>query len=235
MDDFLEQLREIHRELRKIHNRLYEIIVLPDVFDKGLAMSALTELQALGARIDAVTAALPADVATAVAAQKAADAQAVTDAQNALAALQAQNASDEAALEAEITTLTDKVAALETAAGVPGPTGGTGPTGATGPTGGATGPTGGATGPTGGATGPTGPALSVEPTSISSAVGAALSGTITASGGTAPYAFSSSLADVSVDASGTLTGTPAAAETGTITVTDSSTPPQTASVSVTIA
>ena len=53
-------------------------------------------------------------------------------------------------------------------------------------------------------------------------MGAAISTTLTVSCGTAPYAYASNLADVSVDASGVVTGTPAAAETGAITVTDAS-------------
>ena len=65
-------------------------------------------------------------------------------------------------------------------------------------------------------------ALAVNPTAITGAVGAAISTTLTVSGGTAPYAYASNLADVSVDASGVVTGTPAAAETGAITVTDAS-------------
>lgn len=65
------------------------------------------------------------------------------------------------------------------------------------------------------------PALAVSPSSITGAVGAGLTATLSATGGTAPYSFSSSLADVTVDANGAVSGTPAAAETGTITVTDS--------------
>lgn len=209
MDEFFDELRAIHHEIRKIHARLVEIILFP-VFQKELALSALTELQALGARIDAVTAALPTDIATAVAAQAAADQTAITTAQNALSALQAQNASDAAALETEITTLTAKVAALETVAGIPQPTPAPTPT-------------------------PTPTALAVSPASISSGPGAAIAVALVASGGTAPYSFASNLADVTVDASGNVAGTPAAVETGAITVTDSSTPPETADVPVTIA
>jgi hypothetical protein len=71
--------------------------------------------------------------------------------------------------------------------------------------------------------------LSVSPTSLTSAVGATISDTLTVAGGTEPYAAVSSLADVSVSVSGTsvsVSGTPGAAETGTITISDaaSSTP-----------
>lgn len=79
------------------------------------------------------------------------------------------------------------------------------------------------------------PSLSVSPGTLGLAVGAAVTGQLSVSGGTAPYSFVSSLADVTVDSSGNLGGTPAAAETGTITVTDSSTPPLTADVPVSVA
>jgi hypothetical protein len=77
-------------------------------------------------------------------------------------------------------------------------------------------------------------ALSVSPASITGTAGTAITGTLSVTGGTAPYTFTSSLADISVDASGNLVGTPAAAEAGTITVTDSASTHATASVSVTI-
>jgi hypothetical protein len=79
------------------------------------------------------------------------------------------------------------------------------------------------------------PALAVSPASVASGVGQSISTTLVPSGGTAPYTFSSSLADVTVNAGGEVSGAPTSAETGTITVTDSSTPPQTATVAVTIA
>ncbi len=77
-------------------------------------------------------------------------------------------------------------------------------------------------------------ALSVSPASITGSVGAALTGTLSVTGGTAPYTFSSDLADVTVDNSGNYSGTPAAAENGTIRVNDSATPPGLFKVPVTI-
>jgi large repetitive protein len=120
-DDTADELRHIGREIHRIHDDLVALLLIPSEFDqfkKELAMSAITELKALGVRVDAVTALLPVDIATAVATQKAADATALTAAQDALSALQASDAADATALEAEITTLTAKIAALETAAGV---------------------------------------------------------------------------------------------------------------------
>lgn len=67
--------------------------------------------------------------------------------------------------------------------------------------------------------------LTVSPPSLSGAVGQLLAGTLSVTGGTAPYTFSSDLADVTVDGSGNYAGTPAAAENGTIRVNDSATPP----------
>jgi hypothetical protein len=66
-------------------------------------------------------------------------------------------------------------------------------------------------------------------------VGQSISAQIVASGGTPPYTYASGLGDVTVTATGEVAGAPAAAETGAIAVTDSSTPPQSAEVSVTIA
>lgn len=83
------------------------------------------------------------------------------------------------------------------------------------------------------ATGSTG-ALTVNPASISSPAGSAISQTLTPSGGDPPYTFTSSLADVTVDGSGNVTGTPAAAESGEITVADSASPANTATVAVSI-
>lgn len=104
-----DDTRHIKHEIGRIHEILWALVILiPNPFERELAMSALTDLQALGVRIDAVTAALPTDVATAVAAQKATD-----DAAN---AANVQELSD---ITAEVTTLTAKVVALETAAGVP--------------------------------------------------------------------------------------------------------------------
>jgi len=66
--------------------------------------------------------------------------------------------------------------------------------------------------------------LAVSPSSITGTVGATLSQTLAVTGGTAPFTFASSLADVTVSATGDVGGTPAAAEMGEITVTDSATP-----------
>ena len=76
--------------------------------------------------------------------------------------------------------------------------------------------------------------LTVSPASISSAHGVAINQRLSVSGGTAPYTFASSLADVHVDATGNVTGTPANAESGAIAVHDSSSPAETASAAVTI-
>lgn len=81
---------------------------------------------------------------------------------------------------------------------------------------------------------PTPEPITVSPDAISGTAGQGVTATLSVSGGTSPYEFSSDLSDISVDASGNVSGTPAAAETGTITVTDSSSPALTASVSVTI-
>jgi len=70
-------------------------------------MTIATDLDAIGVRIDAVTAATPVDIANAVSAQKATD-----DAAN------AANVQELADAGAAVTSLTAKVAALETAAGV---------------------------------------------------------------------------------------------------------------------
>lgn len=115
--DIVHELRKVRHEIRRIHRRLVEILLNPE-FELELAMTAISELQALGVRVDAVTALLPVDIAAAVATQKAADATALTAAQTALSTLQASDATDATALEAKITTLTAKIAALETAAGV---------------------------------------------------------------------------------------------------------------------
>jgi hypothetical protein len=64
-------------------------------------------------------------------------------------------------------------------------------------------------------------ALSVSPTSIAGAAGIASNQSLSVSGGTPPYSFVSSLADVAVDIVGGVTIAPDAARTGTITVTDS--------------
>ena len=198
------ELHRIRHDFHRLHHDLFELlegVITHNLPLEGLAiMSALDDLKALGVRIDAVTAALPADIATAVQAQKDADAAAVKTAQDALAAAEAAATQAESDLAAEVTDLTAKVTALETAAGIP-------------------------------STPPA--ALTVSPTSISSAPGAGITQTLTVSGGTAPYTFASDLADVSVDGSGNVSGTPASPETGTITVSDAA--GATAPVSVTIA
>ena len=95
-------------DLRALRRRYLELIQRP-VFrqEQEFLMAIADEINALGTRLNAVTAALPADVATAVAAQKATD-----DAAN------AANVQALADGETAVTALTAKVAALETAAGV---------------------------------------------------------------------------------------------------------------------
>jgi hypothetical protein len=121
-DDQFSDLREVYRLLGELHHKLRVAIEAAVKFNLPLEaieiMSALDDLKALGPRLDAILAALPADVATAVAAQKAADAAAVTAAQDALTAAQAAATQAESDLAAEVATLTTKIAALETAAGV---------------------------------------------------------------------------------------------------------------------
>lgn len=121
-DDQCNELREVHRLLGELHHKLRVAIEAAVKFNLPLEaieiMSALDDLKALGPRLDAILAALPADVAAAVAAQKAADADAVTAAQDALTAAQAAATQAESDLAAEVTVLTAKIAALETAAGV---------------------------------------------------------------------------------------------------------------------
>ncbi len=122
MDDQCCELREIHRLLAEMHRRLHTAIHAALTLNlplEGISiMAALDDLKALGPRLDAVIAALPADVANAVAAQKAADDAAVTDAQNALATAQSDAATAESNLASTVTDLTAKVASLEAAAGV---------------------------------------------------------------------------------------------------------------------
>lgn len=115
-----EQLRALAEEAREIHHRLTHLCLNP-VREIERIMTALSDLQALGPRLDAVAAILPADVANAVAAQVAADAQAVNDAKSALATATQAATDAESALQAEVTDLTAKVVALETAAGIPAP------------------------------------------------------------------------------------------------------------------
>ena len=116
------ELRDIYTTLDAVHNRLHTALHAALTFNLPLEgfeiMAALDDLKALAPRLDAAIAALPADVATAVAAQKAADDAAVTDAQSALAAAQNDATQAEVALQATVGDLTTKVAALETAAGV---------------------------------------------------------------------------------------------------------------------
>lgn len=85
---------------------------------------------------------------------------------------------------------------------------------------------------------PTPPAaLAVSPDTATGAVGSAVSGSATISGGTAPYSATSDAPDISASVSGdtvNFSGSPAAAEVATITVSDSATPPATATVTLTI-
>ncbi len=74
--------------------------------------------------------------------------------------------------------------------------------------------------------------LTVSPSSIAVAVGAAVNETLSVSGGTAPYSFTAP-DGIEVDTNGVVTGSVAAAGTSEIGVADSSTPPLTASVEVT--
>jgi hypothetical protein len=74
--------------------------------------------------------------------------------------------------------------------------------------------------------------LTVNPASVVSAHGTAINQRLVPTGGAAPYTFASNLVDVKVDASGNVTGTPAAAETGAITVRDGAA--ATANVPITI-
>ncbi len=122
MPDAETELREVHRLLNDAHHRLHTAIHAALTLNLPLEgyeiMAALDDLKALGPRIDAVTAALPADVANAVAAQKATDDAAVSAAQSALTTAQNDATTAESNLAAEVTDLTGRVTALETAAGV---------------------------------------------------------------------------------------------------------------------
>jgi hypothetical protein len=186
-----DDTRHIKHEIGRIHEILWALVILiPNPFERELAMSALTDLQALGVRIDAVTAALPTDVATAVAAQKATD-----DAAN---AANVQELSD---IAAEVTTLTAKVVALETAAGVP----------------------------------PVVPA-SLTVTAVSfSAAGGSQTTPLTVSGGTGPFSVTGLPAGVTSDGVNVTDDGSAVAGTTTATVTDSSSPVLTGSLSVVVA
>lgn len=77
-------------------------------------MSALDDLKALGPRLDAVLAAVSTDTATAVAA-------AVAPLNDQIASLTAAAAQSETDLSGEVGVMTPKVAALETAVGIPAP------------------------------------------------------------------------------------------------------------------
>lgn len=83
-------------------------------------------------------------------------------------------------------------------------------------------------------------ALAIAPASITGTAGSAVSGSFSASGGTAPYTFSADEnwpADIGLDASGSYTGTPTAAETASsvVTVTDATGETADTTVSVSIA
>jgi hypothetical protein len=75
--------------------------------------------------------------------------------------------------------------------------------------------------------------LTVSPTSITGTAGAEVTGELTVTGGIGPYTAVSSLGDIVLTGL-SYDGTPAVAETGTITVTDSTTPPNSVTVDVTI-
>ena len=99
-------LHDIDRRLERIEERFLEIITAP-TFELDDAMTLLTDIQGARADVQAVTAALPADVATAVAAQKATD-----DAAN------QANITELADAQTEVTGLLSDIAALKTAAGI---------------------------------------------------------------------------------------------------------------------
>jgi len=229
--DLADELREIHREQRRLYREI-RIALEAHLFHaeplEGLElMSALDTLTALEPRLDALLALVPTDIAAAVAAQKAADAADVQAAQDALAQAQADATTKEASLQAVADALTTKVAALETALGAQGPTG------ATGATGGATG----GTGATGGATGATGPAtsLTVSPASVVEAAGVAFTAPVSVAGGQSPYNASGLLAGVSWDGSGNLIGDGTQqVGSSTVTFSDSSASPLSGSLSLTI-
>ena len=187
-----DDTHEIKHEIKRIHEILWALVVLiPNPFERELAMSALTDLQALGVRIDAVTAALPTDVATAVAAQKATD-----DAAN------AANVQELADITTEVTSLTAKVAALETAAGIP-------------------------------ATPPVGGSLTVAAVSFSAA-GGTQSVPLSVTGGTGPFTVSGLPSGVTSDGVNVNDDGSATAGTTSATVTDSSSPPLTGTLSVVV-
>lgn len=121
-DDVFDELRRIRHRLRELHRDLHAAIFAAITHNTPLEgaaiMAALDNLKALGARIDAVTALLPTDIAAAVKAQADADAAAITAAQDALATAQAAAVQAETDLATEVSDLTTKVAALEKAAGV---------------------------------------------------------------------------------------------------------------------
>lgn len=109
MDHLVRHLRHISRDLGERSEDLIRFVRhrLPHHSEQAYIMSLALDIQAIGLRIDAVTAALPNDIGAAVAAQKAAD-----DAAN---AANVQAVSDAASA---LTGLGDKVTALEVAAGV---------------------------------------------------------------------------------------------------------------------
>lgn len=75
--------------------------------------------------------------------------------------------------------------------------------------------------------------LTVSPTSLSVTVGQPVSDSLSVSGGTSPYTYVASDTGLSVDSTGVVTGTVASAGESTITVSDSSSPVQTFTVTVT--
>lgn len=123
MDDTLHELRQVRHEIRELHGDLVAALLVAlinlDPTERHFIMSALDDLKLLGARIDAVTASLPGDVATAVAAQKSADDAANAATVQALADANAAATQQETQLQAVVTDLTAKIVALETAAGIP--------------------------------------------------------------------------------------------------------------------
>lgn len=103
----VEALERVAHDIRRLAHELHHFHLNP-LRELETVMTIKTDLDALGVRVDAVTAVLPVDIAQAVATQKAAD-----DAAN------AQNVQDLADATGAVADLTGKIAALETAAGIP--------------------------------------------------------------------------------------------------------------------
>jgi hypothetical protein len=101
----LVELQILAADFRTLCRRFLDALERP--LELEILMTLATDIDALGIRLDAVTAALPTDVATAVAAQLATD--------NAANAANIQALAD---ANTSVTALAAKVAVLETAAGI---------------------------------------------------------------------------------------------------------------------